>query len=266
MGAGQAILAVAIGFLSSVLSGLFGIGGGVVTTPAIRLLLERPALVAVGTPLPVILPTALVGAFSYHRRGLTDLRAGVLLGIWGSLASVAGALATRAVGGPAIMYITAAVIAYMAVDMVLLALRPDAAPDAGLVALPAEPHHAVRHRWWALAVLGVTTGLYSGFLGLGGGFIVVPALVRWFGFDIKRAIGTSLVVVSMLAVPGSITHTLLGHVDLGLALLLALGVVPGALIGAKITSVARERSMKIAFAVLLLGVGALLALAEAGVL
>ncbi|PKQ20247.1 MAG: hypothetical protein CVT66_06095 [Actinobacteria bacterium HGW-Actinobacteria-6] len=265
MSAGQSLLAVAIGFISSVLSGLFGIGGGVVTTPAIRLLLGQSELIAVGTPLPVILPTAISGAISYYRRGLMDLRAGVTLGAWGAVASVAGALATQAVGGPFLMYVTAGVISYMSIDMVLLAFRrPAASPE--LVVLPAEPHKSVRNRRLSLAALGLITGLYSGFLGLGGGFIVVPALVRWFGFDIKRAIGTSLVVVTILSIPGSITHTLLGHVDLGLAALLAIGVIPGALIGAKITSVAKERFVKLAFAALLLFVGLSLALAQAGVL
>ncbi|MHB8706599.1 MAG: sulfite exporter TauE/SafE family protein, partial [Coriobacteriia bacterium] len=130
----------------------------------------------------------------------------------------------------------------------------------------AVPRVPARHRTTGLVVLGAITGLYSGFLGLGGGFIVVPALVRWFGFDIKRAIGTSLVVVAILAVPGSITHYVLGNVDLALAALLALGVVPGALLGARLTSVAKERTVRIAFAILLLAVAALLGVTEVGLL
>lgn len=256
-------LAVAIGLVSGFLSGQFGIGGGVVTTPAIRLLLERPALIAVGTPLLVILPTAIAGAISYQRRGLADVRSGLVIGLSGALASVAGAFATRLVGGSTVMVVTAAVICYMAVDMLLLVRRGSAVP---LGVVPAVPHGLTGHRTFGFAVLGVVTGLYSGFLGLGGGFIVVPALVRWFGFDIKKAIGTSLVVMTVLAVPGSITHVALGNVDLGLAGLLALGVVPGALLGAKVTAVSGERGVKIAFAMLLLVVGAVLALSENGVL
>jgi uncharacterized membrane protein YfcA len=110
------------------------------------------------------------------------------------------------------------------------------------------------------------TGLYSGFLGLGGGFVVVPSLVRWFGLDIKRAIGTSLVVVTVLAVPGSITHYALGNIDLTLAGLLALGVVPGALLGAKVASHLQARTLKIAFAALLVGVGVMLGASEIGLL
>jgi uncharacterized membrane protein YfcA len=256
-------LAVAIGLVSGFLSGQFGIGGGVVTTPAIRLLLERPALIAVGTPLPVILPTAIAGAIAYHRRGLVDMRSGLIVGLCGVPASIIGALATRLVGGPTVMIVTAAVICYMAVDMLLLVRRDRATrPDTLPVVRPREGVHGAL----GFVLLGACTGLYSGFLGLGGGFVVVPVLVRWFGFDIKRAIGTSLVVVTVLSVPGSIAHIALGNVDLGLAGLLALGVVPGALLGAKVTAVSAETSVKTAFAVLLLAVGVMLALTESGVL
>ncbi|KAF0208306.1 MAG: sulfite exporter TauE/SafE family protein [Actinomycetota bacterium] len=257
-------LAIAIGLVSGFLSGQFGIGGGLITTPAIRLVLGQPAMIAVGTPLLVILPTAIAGALAYHRRGLVDTRSGILVGLSGALASVAGAFATRLVGGSTVMIVTAAVICYMAVDMLLLALRGSAARESETTsAISLAPTRGLTLRF---VVLGVITGLYSGFLGLGGGFIVVPALVRWFGFDIKKAIGTSLVVVAVLSIPGSITHIALGNVDLRLAGLLALGVIPGALLGAKVTLASGERTVKIAFSALLLVVGVLLALSESGLL
>lgn len=262
MGAGELALTLAIGLFSGLLSGLFGIGGGVVTTPAIRLLLHAPALVAVGTPLPVILPSALSGASAYMRRGMADLRSGITIGVSGAVASVLGALATRLAGGRVVLLVTAAIIGYTAIDMAVLAIRRRPETEVGVV--PAVPAETTHHPTAGLVVLGVITGAYSGFLGLGGGFIVVPALVRWFGFDIKRAIGTSLIVVASLAIPGSITHYLLGNIDLRLAALLALGVVPGALAGARITAVAKERTVRILFAIMLLAVGVALAVSEAG--
>lgn len=250
--------AALIGLLAGFLSGQFGVGGGIVTTPAIRLVLGMPELIAVGTPLPVIIPTAVAGAIAYARRGHIDFRAGVLIGAFGAVASVAGAWATRLTGGRVVLLATAALICWMAVDMLMLALRP---PDAA----PARARVSGRPSVVAAGALGVLTGLYSGFLGLGGGFVVVPALVRYCGFDIKRAIGTSLLVVSVLAVPGSVTHYLLGNVDVGLALSLTIGVVPGALLGARVTARANETTVRVSFAVLLLVVGALLAASELGI-
>lgn len=252
-------LPVAIGIAAGLLSGMFGIGGGLITTPAIRLLLGRPELIAVGTPLPVIIPSAVAGAFVYARRGLADVRTGIAVGLAGWVFVVAGARATTLVGGDVVLIVTAALIVWTAGDMLYLAYRADR-PRHEMVA-----HGERVHSWAWLAALGAAAGLYSGFLGLGGGFVVVPALVRFFAFPPRRAVATSLVVVSLLAVPGTITHYLLGNVDVQLALLLMIGVVPGALLGARITSVAAERSVQVSFAIMLLVVGGLLAAAELGV-
>jgi len=128
--------------------------------------------------------------------------------------------------------------------------------------VPFPEWHA--RRGTALAVLGIVTGVYSGFLGLGGGFVLVPMLARVFGFTIKRAIGTSLVAIGVLSVPGSVAHWALGHVDLGLAAGLVVGVVPGALLGARVTAVANERHVRYGFSVLLVLAGVALAVNELG--
>lgn len=273
-------LGAAVGFVSGVLSGAFGIGGGIVTTPAIRLVMGAPALIAVGTPLPVIIPSALTGAWSYHRRGLVDVHAGLVLGLAGSVTAVLGAAAANTVGGRVVLIGTALLILYAAGDTAWQAMHPGAvpadhaqlheaeeagvagpdvtrAPDAGR---PAQPGPPARRVW--LVGIGVMTGFYSGFFGLGGGFVLVPMLTRWLRLPIKRAIGTSLVAVSILAVPGTVTHAFLGNIDWVIAGGLVLGVIPGALLGAKITLRAQERHVRIAFAILLVGVGAWLAFAE----
>jgi uncharacterized membrane protein YfcA len=255
-------LTIAVGLVSGLLSGQFGIGGGLVTTPAIRLMLGYPALIAVGTPLAVILPTAFAGALSYARRGLIDLRAGLLMGAVGTLGSIAGAWASGLVGGSAVMIATAAVMVYVAADMAIHTARGAVEESASGVgaseADPAEAHSRLTappeqaaHRLRRLAIIGAIAGLYSGLLGLGGGFIIVPALVRWLGMPLKRALGTSLVAVAVLAVPGSVTHYTLGHIDLALAAWLVVGTVPGALLGARLTALAHERVVAVAFSVVL---------------
>jgi len=287
------VTSIGIGFASGILSGAFGIGGGIITTPAIRLILGAPALIAVGTPLPVILPGALTGAITYARNGVADLRAGVTCGLAGSLTAVIGAWATSLVGGEVVLIATAALIFYAAGDMALQAFRAPKGPAAAEiaevvaergapfvaeadpalvvpehvepvavpvepVAVPVEPAREALK----LATIGVVTGLYSGFLGLGGGFVLVPLLTRWLGFDMKRAIATSLVAVTILAVPGTITHALLGHINWGIAIALSICVVPGAIIGARFTLGSSDRVVRLAFASLLLVVGVWLAATE----
>ncbi len=248
------VLAAAIGLVSGVLSGAFGIGGGIVTTPAIRLVLGAPALIAVGTPLPVIVPGALVGALSYHREGHLDLRTALVLGAVGLPGAVGGALLATRAGGTVVLLGTALLIVWAAADTVLQAVRPprtDPRDGSGMRPLTT-----------ALVAIGALTGLYSGFFGLGGGFVLVPLLTRWLHFDMKRAIGTSLATVTLLAIPGTITHSYLGNVDWAIAAGLALGVIPGALLGARITMGARDRQVRIAFAGLLVVVAAILAISE----
>ena len=268
----ELLTTVGIGFVSGVLSGAFGIGGGIITTPAIALILGAPALVAVGTPLPVIFPSAVTGAINYFRRGSLDVRAGVTCGLVGSAFAVAGELVTQFVGGTVVLLATAALILYTAVDMILQVLLP---PRLGLEAseereafaaadAPAVTSSPRPVAWWSYAAIGALTGFYSGFLGLGGGFVLVPILTRWLGFDIKRAIGTSLLAIAILAIPGTITHALLGHVDWGLAAMLAIGVIPGAMLGSKMALGSSDRALRIAFALMLLVVGGWLGLREIG--
>ena len=83
-------------------------------------------------------------------------------------------------------------------------------------------------------VLGASVGLVSGFLANGGGVILVPVYVKIFKLDIKDAFGTSLFVVTFFAVPGAITHFILGHIDLKLFLILALSAIPLANLSAKV--------------------------------
>ncbi len=251
---------VVIGAVSGVLSGAFGIGGGMLTTPAIRLVLGAPAPIAVGTPLPVIVPGALTGAVAYLRRGLADLRVGVTVGAVGAVATVVGAALAHRIGGRATLIATAVVIGIAAIDIA----RPSSARDVATGTASPQEQGAMRARYGVagLLVLGVLAGSFSGLLGLGGGFIVVPGLVRLARFEIKRAIGTSLVVVSMLAIPGTFAHAALGHVDWSIAAGLALGVVPGALVGARLTVIAQERIVRVAFAVALLAAGITLGVTE----
>lgn len=268
--------AIAVGFVSGVLSGLFGIGGGLITTPAIRLLLGYGELIAVGTPLPVILPGAITGAVTYYRRGSADLRAGLTMGVVGALGSVGGALLSDRAGGTVVLLATSALIVWAAADMLLqeraasakraareavpLATLGEGESDEALVPAGEPPHGRIAA--WKIVAIGLAAGVYSGFLGLGGGFIVVPALTRYCGVTVKRAIGTSLVTVAVLAIPGTIAHSQLGHIDWPLALLLAIGVVPGAALGARLTKHATDRAMRLAFSALLIVVGVWLAANE----
>jgi hypothetical protein len=113
-----------------------------------------------------------------------------------------------------------------------------------------------------LIVIGVAAGALSGLLGIGGGLLLVPAFSGWLKIPLKETIATSLACVAMIAVPGMITHAVQGHIDWSFAVPLAIGVVPGARIGASITIGTSERRLRLIVAVALGGVGVIYAVEE----
>ena len=80
--------------------------------------------------------------------------------------------------------------------------------------------------WWRLAVIGIAAGALSGLLGIGGGILMVPAFSAWVGMPLKETIATSLACVGIFAIPGTLTHWYLGHIDWTFAIALAVGVDP----------------------------------------
>jgi uncharacterized membrane protein YfcA len=96
-----------------------------------------------------------------------------------------------------------------------------------------------------LAGVGAIAGLLSGLLGIGGGVVMVPAFTQVAGFPLKRAIATSLACVGIFAVPGTITHALLGNIDWRFGLPLTVGIIPGARLGAALALRAGDRRLRL---------------------
>jgi uncharacterized membrane protein YfcA len=227
----QGVLGALAGFAAGVLSGLFGVGGGIVATPAVSVIFGAAPVVAVATPLPVIFPTAIVGAETYRRSGEIDLRAAAWISAAGALAAAGGAALTSVVNGHLLLIVTAILLAWQAVQLARgkAVRKADAEREA-----PA----------WIHAGIGIAAGLASGLLGIGGGIVIVPLLVGWLGMPLKRALGTSLAAIVALVVPGTVVHAVLGHIDWSIVLVLAIGSVLGARLGARLALGARERTLR----------------------
>jgi uncharacterized membrane protein YfcA len=288
-------LALLLGFVTGVLSALFGIGGAIVSNPGLRILGAAP-LVAVGTTLPSILPGAISGTLRYRREGLIDWRLIIPAAAAGLLAVVGGSLLSHAVPGQGhlLLLLIAVLLAVTAWRTALTGPTPEAeVPGAGdnrdHPASPSAtlPHRGgshrrvglsraatpgpgapaptpgpagsdpvasgrlARRRRWIAAGIGLSAGLLSGLLGIGGGVIMVPAFTELLSMSLKSAIATSLVCVGIFGVPATITHAFLGDVDWRLAILLAIGVIPGARVGAALTIRTAERRLRLAVGVFL---------------
>ena len=276
------VLSLLLGFLTGVLSALFGIGGAIVSNPGLRALGAAP-LVAVGTTLPSILPGAISGTLRYRREGLIDWRLITPAAAAGLLAVVGGSLLSHAVPGEGhlLLLIIALLLAFTAWRTAFTrGVEDDPSSPAGAVdnpehldprpatlplrgasqrrvgvsradtSRPGSPGSDARQRRVA-AGIGLVAGLLSGLLGIGGGVVMVPAFSELLSLSLKSAIATSLVCVGIFGVPAAITHAFLGDVDWRLAILLMIGVIPGAWVGAALTLRTAERRLRLAVGVFL---------------
>jgi uncharacterized protein len=241
-------LTLLLGLFTGVMSALFGVGGAMVSNPGVRALGAAP-LVAVGTTLPSLLPGAVSGTIRYQREGLVDWRAVAWVATAGLPAVVGGALLSRVVPGEGhLLLLTIAVL------LIITGLRTTFTVPNGDDREEGNPTPAAARRvtaGWRPVVVGVTAGLLSGLLGIGGGVVMVPAFTKLLQLSLKSAIATSLVCVGVFGVPATITHAILGHVDWRLATLLTVGVVPGARLGASLTIRIDERRLRLLVGVFL---------------
>jgi len=222
--------------MTGVMSAAFGVGGATISTPAIRAL-GASAFVAVGTTLPSILPSAVSGTLRYMREGLVDWQIVKWAAPVGVVMSVVGSLLSHVVPGNGhwLMILTALLLGGTAWRMRTPPPRPamEAAEAETDVEFAGRVQQATFHRSAvAVAGVGAAAGVLSGLLGIGGGILMVPGFNQFVGLRLKETIATSLVCVGLFAVPGTITHAFLGDIDWRFAILLAIGVIPGARIGA----------------------------------
>lgn len=261
------VLVALCGVGVGVLSAMFGIGGGVVMVPLIHLAFGQPAAVASGTSLFAILPTSISGMVARLRDGTIRFPVGIAAGLAGACLSPLGALAASSLPGIYAMLLTAAIMLFTAFNLLRRVCRSGratcASAPAGRAARTAPLGAATGvGLYGSAAALGAFVGFLSGYLGLGGGFLIVPLLQSLFGFTMKQATGTSLVAVGILAVPSFVTHAVLGNVLWLLGVLLIAGSIAGTRLGAFLIRRVNDRVLTALFAVLLVASAVVLAVQE----
>lgn len=271
------LASLAVGLAVGVLSGLLGIGGGTILVPLFKLGYALEPIVSTATSLVTIIPTSISGAIGHIRRKTCVPALGVAAGLGGALTSPVGVWLATVSPDWAIMVAAAAVIAYSAITMFKKAIKAPkegkataagasaAGADAPSAAVPSVPR--MTRRQLALGVgVGAIAGVASGYVGLGGGFVIVPLMVSLFRIPMKLTSGTSLIAVALLAAPAAVTQALYGNVEWMVAAAVAVGSVPGALWGARLIPHVPERALRFIFSGFLLVGAVMLVLNQAGVL
>ena len=237
---------VVSGLLIGVCAGLLGIGGGMVMIPLLRLVFGLDAYVATATSLFTIIPTSLSGTVSHVRNKTCYPKLGIALGLGGALTSALGAQLASISPAWAIMLAAAVIILYSAYSMLRKALK---ATGPGKAAPQAEAELVITRKTLVAGfAIGLVAGLCAGYVGIGGGFLMVPLMTSWLGVPMKKASGTSIVAIIILAIPGVAVQMALGHVDYLAGILLALGSIPGAAFGARLVTRVNDRQLRFLFA------------------
>ena len=261
----------AVGFLS----GMFGVGGGFLLTPLLIFTGISPA-VAVATVAPQIVASSTSAAISYWRRHLIDLKMTAMLGAGGLVGSAAGVFGFRALRsvGQLDLIISLSYVAFLGFIGTIM-LRESARAlwrmRSGRATRPRGPGH---HNWIhglplkmrfrrsklyvsviPILALGAGIGFLGSVLGLGGGFIMVPALIYLLRVPTNVVIGTSLAYTLITMAAATVLHaTANKSVDIMLALVLMLGGVVGAQFGAQVGQVLRGEQLRALLALLVLAV------------
>jgi uncharacterized membrane protein YfcA len=281
--------AAGIGLLIGFLGGLLGKGGSAIATPLLHAI-GVPAIIAVAAPLPATIPSTLAASWVYWKQRYMDQRVVRACVAWGVPATVAGAIATKWIGGAVLVRLTDALLLVLGARLLLH--RPttqDTADPDGPTALDDGSTHAesvraplalaathavsVRAPLAAaatstststttlalrvrgtpaphtparsgaarqadgaatLALVAILVGFSAGLLANSGGFLLAPLMITVVKMPIRPALATSLAVSAVLAIPGTIVHAALGHIDWTLVAVLAVTSVPLSIVGARL--------------------------------
>lgn len=231
-------LAVAIG----VTLGAMGSGGSIVTLPVLVYVAGVEPSNAVAMSLAIVGATSTVGALLHRREGNFHLKAFVLLGGTGVVGSYFGTAWTRFLPAPTLMLIFAGLM--VSVGIVML--------TGGATRLSPGYCRPIR-----CAAIGVVVGIATGFLGVGGGFLIVPALVLFAGLDVRHAVGTSLAIIALNSIAGLVGQMRYAVVDWTLTASFTVAALLGMIIGIAVVRRVATSALNRAFALLLILVGLL---------
>ncbi len=276
----NALLIIALGALVGLLSGMFGVGGGFLTTPLL-IFYGIPPTVAVASATTQITGASVSGAYAHWKRGGIDVRMGGVMIAGGMLGSLTGAGLFRLLQNSGQIDLLIGFLYVILLGGIGALMLKDALVALGWVPAPAAATLPKRHNKWVASLplrwrfyasglyisplapmaLGFVAGILTVLLGIGGGFIMVPAMIYILGMAARVVIGTSLMMIlAVSAVTTFILALTTQSVDIVLAGLLLLGGVVGAQYGARLATRLRPDLLRLALSLIILAVALRMAL------
>ncbi len=271
----NALVMILLGFGVGVLSGMFGIGGGFLTTPLL-IFYGIPPTVAVASATTQITGASVSGAMVHMRRGGVDLKMAAVMTVGGFLGSIVGAAVFRMLQSTGQIDVVISFLYVLILGWIGFIMLKDALVALGFVPAKVRDAQAPRHNRWVASLplrwrfyasglyispvapvaIGFGAGVMTVLLGIGGGFIIVPAMIYLLGMPARVVIGTSLAMVLAVSAATTMVHAVTTRsVDIVLAGLLLVGGVIGAQYGALLTLRIKPDLLRLALAVIILLVG-----------
>jgi len=240
---GQMVLGFGSGGLIGLLLGLIGGGGSILAVPLLLYVVGVPqAHVAIGTSAVAVAANAVMGVVNHARAGTVKWRCAVVFAVAGGIGALAGSSLGKRIDGQRLIVLFALLMLVIAAVM-LLRRHERGVPDVRLS----------RENAPALIGLGLASGAVSGFFGIGGGFLIVPALIFATQMPILNAVGTSLFAISVFGLATALNYARSGLVDWRLAGILIAGGLAGSMVGARAARrlAAHKGAMNILFATMI---------------
>ena len=271
----NAMVIIVLGFVVGVLSGMFGVGGGFLTTPLL-IFYGIPPTVAVASAATQITGASVSGVMVHMRRGGVDLKMGSVMIVGGLFGSMVGAAIFRLLQSTGQIDVAIGFLYVIILGWIGTVMLKDSLQSLGYVKTATAETPRPRHNRWVASLpfrwrfhgsglyispvaplaLGFLAGSLTVLLGIGGGFILVPAMIYLLGMPARVVIGTSLYMVLAVSASTTMVHALTTRaVDIVLAGLLLVGGVIGAQYGALMTTRLKPDYVRLALAVIILLVG-----------
>jgi uncharacterized protein len=264
------LLAVfAVAAAAGVFGSMLGVGGGIVMVPMLSLVFGAPIKVAIATSIVCVIATSTVAQTRFARRGMTNMRLGMLLEVATTVGAVAGGITAVLIRGSVLQAAFAVLLVYVA--WMMNRRRGDAVPErTGVMedtyydpALREEVTYGCKNVPLGF-VLSLAAGNVSGLLGVGGGAFKVPVMNLLMGIPLKATIATSNLMIGVTAAASAVIFYGRGYMDPRLAVPAALGILVGARFGPGLALRLSARALSITFQVVLLAFAVLMGLQAAG--
>jgi uncharacterized protein len=251
-------LAIPLGLLIGLALGALGGGGSILTVPALVYVLGQDPRTATTGSLLIVGLTALIALLPHARASRIRFGQGLMFGALGAAGSFAGSALASHIAPQVLLTAFAALMLLVATLMLRRSLRPGSAarpndPTAEPI-LTLNPLTCACPRLAKVVATATAVGLLTGFFGVGGGFVLVPALVLALSFPMTVAVGTSLLVIAVNSATALTARLATGatHLDWYLIAGFTAAAVVGSLLGGRITSRIQPRHLTRAFSVLLI--------------